>query len=123
MHLNYAPKDPRYAFAPGWHAIVTRRAGAVLGAFLITLVASTDLFADSFRCGRKLIRTGDSSEVLRQRCGEPRGRDSGQEELWLQGNLQKIHVERWYYKQGSRSLERIVLVYRGTIVGIRTGGR
>lgn len=79
--------------------------------------------ADSYRCGRKLIRTGDSaSEVLRV-CGEPKYRDRGQEQLRLSGTTQKLNVERWYYKKSRRSLEHIVLLHRGKVVAIEVGSR
>ena len=102
---------------------VARRVIGVLGVALLVLTMATDATADSFRCGRKLVRTGDSPETLRQRCGEPQGRDFGEEELRLQGNVQKVRVERWYYKPSSRQLQNIVLIYRGEIVAIRTGDR
>lgn len=95
----------------------------ILGVFIIMLGMPSDGYADSFRCGRKLVQTGDSPEDLRLRCGEPRSLDRAQEELWYQGKRQKVRVERWHYKQGSRKLEHIVLIYHGEIVGIRTGSR
>ena len=67
------------------------------------------LIADSFRCGRKVIRSGDSSVDLAQKCGEPQSRDSAQEELWLDRSQKKVRVERWHYKQGSNTLARVVL--------------
>ena len=79
--------------------------------------------ADSFRCGRKVVRTGDSPAELRQRCGDPLEQDSGYAEFWQNGRLQKVRVKRWHYKPGTRKLERIVLIYKGEIVGIQTGDR
>ena len=96
-------------------------------AALMGLLASAlfwpSLEADSFRCGSKVVRTGDSPQELRQRCGDPQGQDSGYEEFWLDGKLQNVRVKRWYYKKGSRQLARIVLIYRGEIVAIQTGER
>jgi len=42
---------------------------------------------------------------------------------WLQGATQQVSVERWYYKQSGRSLERIVLLHRGRVVAIDVGSR
>ena len=112
-----------HSLRPGPRPKPARRVKCILGIALLVLGMATDATADSFRCGRKLVRTGDSPETLRQRCGEPQGRDSGQEELRLQGNVQKVRVERWYYKTSSRQLQNIVLIYRGEIVAIRTGDR
>ncbi len=49
--------------------------------------------------------------------------DSGTEALWLPEGHQRVRVERWYYKSGDRRLERIVLLYRGEVVAVRTGSR
>jgi len=79
--------------------------------------------ADSYRCGQKLIRTGDSPADVLRVCGEPRYRDRGQESVVLEGAPQRLTVERWYYRQGSRSLEHVVMLYRGQVVRIAAGGR
>ena len=87
------------------------------------IMLSAPVSADSFRCGRKVIRTGDSSADVMQKCGSPQSRDSASEEVWLNRTQQKIRVERWHYKQGTSKLGRVVLVYRGEVVGVRTGSR
>jgi hypothetical protein len=79
--------------------------------------------ADSYRCGRKLIRTGDSAADVLRICGEPKHKDRGKQLLRLQGTLQNISVERWYYKKSRRSLEHAVLLHRGRVVAIEAGGR
>jgi hypothetical protein len=94
---------------------------------LLTLALSgllvSDVIADSYRCGRKLVRSGDSPVRLVQLCGEPRFRDSGTESFEREGKRIETRVQRWYYKKSRRSLERIVLIYRGEIVDIRVGDR
>jgi hypothetical protein len=87
------------------------------------LLAVQDLAADSFRCGRKVIRTGDSPAALLERCGEPRYRSRSYAELDIGEGIRKVRVEQWHYKLSERSFERIVLLYRGEIVAIETGGR
>lgn len=82
-----------------------------------------ELAADSMRCGRALVRTGDSPAALLERCGEPNYRGRGYAEVQTHKGKQRIRVERWHYKRNERSLERIVLVYRGEIVGMETGRR
>jgi hypothetical protein len=91
--------------------------------FLIGWSSLPGAMADSLRCGGKIVRNGDTPEELRRRCGEPMRRDFVQEQFWLEGGLQRVRLERWYYKPGSRALERIVLIYQGEIIGIRTGER
>ena len=86
-------------------------------------VLSRAVFADSYRCGQKLVREGDSTARLLALCGEPRFKDSGTERIRVKGTDADKRVQRWYYKKSSRSLERIVLIYAGNIVGIKTGRR
>lgn len=92
--------------------------------FLLVACSLTgEASADSFRCGRKVIREGDSrSEVLR-RCGEPRYKDRGREIVSVDRNRKKVSVERWYYKKSSRSLERVVMIHGGRVVAVEIGGR
>jgi hypothetical protein len=82
------------------------------GFFLaIVLVFPSPVSADSIRCGRKVIRSGDSSAELMQKCGEPQSRDSAQEELWLNRTQQKVRVGGGI--QARRQADAVVLVYRG----------
>jgi hypothetical protein len=90
-------------------------------ATLWTLCAGAQ--ADSYRCGRQLIRTGDSAADVLQVCGEPRYKDRGQETLRLGGAEKSASVERWYYKKSRRSLEHVVLIHKGRVVAIEVGGR
>jgi hypothetical protein len=79
--------------------------------------------ADSFRCGRKVIRSGDSPADLLAKCGEPRHKDKGYEDLRGRGSQKKVRVERWHYKKSSRSLEQVVLIHKGRIIAIKSGQR
>jgi hypothetical protein len=81
------------------------------------------LLADSYRCGRKVVRSGDSSADLIRKCGEPRRKDSGRERLRMDGQMQEVRVQRWYYQRNSRSIERAVLLRDGRIVAIRVNTR
>lgn len=93
----------------------------LLSAFFVSI--SVSLGADSYRCGRKLIHSGDSSAEVLRICGEPRYRDRGHESVRLGGARKKLPVERWYYKKSKRSLEHIVMIYRGRVIEITTGSR
>lgn len=87
------------------------------------LLMSASLAADSFRCGRKVVRSGDSQSQLLSTCGEPKRRDSAQEALWIGSSQKNVKVQRWYYKTSGRSLERVVWLYQGKIVAVHTGKR
>lgn len=100
----------------------TRYTGfALAGAILWVLCAAAQ--ADSYRCGRKLIRSGDSAADVLQVCGEPRYKDRGQETLRVGGAEKSASVERWYYRKSNRSLEHVVLIHKGRVVRIEVGGR
>ena len=87
------------------------------------LLTGPDPSADSYRCGRKLIRSGDSTADLLRLCGKPRFKDRGVETVRIDGSLQEARVERWYYRKSMRSLGRVVLIYRGRVAGIEVEAR
>ena len=66
--------------------------------------------ADSYRCGRQLVKDGDSAARLLRLCGEPRRRDSGTETVMVEGAWGPQRVQRWYYRKNRRSLEYVVMV-------------
>jgi hypothetical protein len=90
---------------------------------LMLLLFTSDMAADSYRCGRKLVRTGDSSGDLLRICGEPHHKDRGTEKIYANGKTINARVERWYYRKNSRSVERMVLLQGGRIVAIELGSK
>lgn len=91
--------------------------------FLAACLGVQSAAADSMRCGRKVVRNGDSAATLLEHCGEPRYRARTNAEIETSDGRRNVKVEQWHYKQSERSLERIVLIYRGAIVAVRTGRR
>lgn len=101
-----------------------RKASCTAVLALATLLALPSFsVADSYRCGRKLIRTGDSSSDVLRVCGEPAAKDRGRADVRDGGATRNVAVERWHYKRSSRSLSRIVNIYRGRVVSIEVGRR
>ena len=92
-------------------------------AFATLWVVCSEIQADSYRCGRKLIRTGDSAADVLRVCGEPGYKDRGQQMLRQGGVEKSARVERWYYRKSRRSLEHVVLIHQGRVVAIEYGGR
>lgn len=88
-------------------------------AMLLPLIAQSD----SYRCGRKIVRNGDTSSELLRICGKPLHKDRGKARIRINGSMREASVQRWYYKKNARSLERIILIYKGNIAGIETGSR
>lgn len=92
---------------------------------LLTLVffLATEAVADSYRCGRKLVHSGDSVSDLLRICGEPIYKGRGKETVKIDGVPRKASVQRWHYRKNQRSLEYIFLIYQGKIEAIEVGGR
>ena len=97
-------------------------AGGCLAAFLLA-ASGPQALADSFRCGKQLIRTGDTETQVLARCGEPQSRDAVKREYWVNGLLQKVQLQRWHYHPAGGKLPREVLIYQGAVVGISLGDR
>lgn len=95
----------------------------ILLALCLWVSSLPDTMADSYRCGRTVVRDGDSVIKLLTVCGEPRLRASGDGIIRIDGVRKKTRVQRWYYTRSSRSLEHVVLIYRGRIAAIEVGGR
>lgn len=90
---------------------------------ILSFAVVSDAMADSYRCGRKVVRDGDSTSYLLKICGEPRFKDNGSSMIEVEGVRRKTRVQRWYYKKSSRSLEHIILIHGGKIAAIEVGGR
>lgn len=100
--------------------------GKIVSAFGLALLLALqfqEAAADSYRCGRKLIRSGDSPADVLRVCGEPQRKDRAHETIRVNGTTQSLPVERWFYRQGRRSLQHMVLIYRGKVVAIEASGR
>ena len=95
----------------------------LLTVMLLALIDTGTAQADSFRCGRKIIKTGDTSGDLVRACGDPDHKDRSQERIRIDGVSKNARVERWYYRRSGRSLERIVYIYRGRVAAIDVGRR
>ena len=116
------------------HAETARREGhsavilpgllpVLLVALLLSMWPALDAEADSFRCGRKVVRSGDAQSTVLAVCGEPQRKDTAQEAIWTGSSQKTVRVNRWYYKSSSRKLERVVLLYQGKVIAVETGGR
>lgn len=87
------------------------------------LLPTEHLWADSFRCGQKLVRSGDDQSELLRICGDPIRKDSAQERVGSGSSQKTVKVQRWYYKSSGRKLERVVMIHEGKIIAVRTTGR
>lgn len=100
-----------------------RQITALVSCAIGLLLTAQLAVADSFRCGRKVIRSGDSPATLMRYCGEPAYRGRGYADVDTGDGQRQVKVEQWHYKLGERALEHIVYVYRGKVVGVDVGRR
>ena len=84
---------------------------------LITLV-SAYATADSFRCGRKVVKLGESSNALIKKCGNPVRKYSSKEVLSTQGHQKSLGVSNWVYERRGKK-DMIVSVRSGTVMKLQ----
>jgi hypothetical protein len=83
---------------------------------LFLLIAlSGSLLADSFRCGRKIVKTGESSNALIKKCGQPVRKLKSNEQVKLDGQQKRTAVSNWVYERRNKK-DMIVSVKNGTVV-------
>lgn len=86
--------------------------------FTIFILLSNDIFADSFRCGRKIVKSGDSGNMLIKKCGKPVRKFSSKQKSVDNGRVSNVPVSNWVYeRRGKRDM--IVSVRNGAIVNIQ----
>jgi hypothetical protein len=85
--------------------------------FALLACLSWTASADSFRCGRKIVKTGDTVNVLMKKCGKPQRKFSSRKVISENGRQAKVGVSNWVY-QRARKRDIIVSVRGGTVVQI-----
>jgi len=84
--------------------------------FLVLL--SSDVGADSVRCGRLVVKTGESANALMKKCGSPVRKYSSKEAIKENGVLSRLSVSNWVYVRKGKK-DRVVSVRSGTVVKIQ----
>ena len=74
---------------------------------IILLLVAAPSWARSIRCGNELVRVGDPTIELLQRCGEP--------DLKELLNTDGLIAERWTYNCGSLRFMRIITLKGGVV--------
>lgn len=85
---------------------------------LILTFLSWNASADSFRCGRKIVKTGDTVNTLIKKCGKPQRKFSGKTKVNENGRQSRVAVSNWVY-QRSRKMDVVVSVRSGSVVQVR----
>jgi len=85
--------------------------------FAVIIIFSSSVFADSIRCGRKVVKTGDSTNTLIKKCGKPVRKFSSKEKINDGGNRSNTSVSNWVYTRGGKK-DMIVSVRSGSVIKI-----
>lgn len=76
--------------------------------------------ADGFRCGSRLVLTGDSVARLTRACGQPDSTFKARTEVNEQGRQKQVSVTQLVYQRG-RNKDIIVSIRDGKVVQISRG--
>ena len=89
---------------------------------ILLIVLLTSIFinanADSFRCGRALVKANESANALIKKCGEPVRKYSSKETISENGRHSKVGVSNWVYERHGKK-DMIVSVRNGTVTKIQ----
>lgn len=86
--------------------------------FTIFMLVSSSTIADSFRCGRTIVKGGESSNALIKKCGQPVRKFSSKETLTENGRQSRVNVSNWVYERSGKK-DMIVSVHSGTVIKIK----
>jgi len=90
----------------------------ILVLFLTFMCFTANVPADSFRCGRKIVVTGDTVNTLIEKCGNPKRKFGSKETISDGGRQAKVAVSNWVFERGRKN-DIIVSVRRGEVVKIQ----
>jgi hypothetical protein len=83
----------------------------------LSLLAACRADADSFRCGTRLVITGDPVSRLLRLCGPPALKIRSQETVGRGSRASGASVSKWLYERG-RKRDVVVSVKNGLVVKI-----
>jgi len=85
---------------------------------VLLIPLSWSVSADSLRCGRKIVKTGDTVNTLIRKCGKPQRKFSARATVSENGRRSKVAVSNWVYHR-TRKKDMVVSVRRGSVVQVR----
>ena len=86
--------------------------------FTIFIFVFSSTSADSFRCGRTIVKGGESSTALTKKCGQPIRKFSSKETITENGRRSRVSVSNWVYERSGKK-DMIVSVHSGTVIKIK----
>lgn len=85
---------------------------------IIFILFSINSSADSFRCGRALVKVDESTNALIKKCGNPIRKYSSKQLITDQGRQKRVGVSNWVYERKGKK-DMIVSIYAGTVMKIQ----
>jgi len=85
---------------------------------ILILVFSGNVVAGSFRCGRSLVKVGESNNALIKKCGNPVRKYSSKETVNERGHSVQVGVSNWVYERNGKK-DMIVSIRSGAVVKIQ----
>ena len=99
--------------------------GKLVTAFVVALIASATVHADSMRCGNKIVNESATLDELVTKCGQPKDRKVVKEDQYaINPNGARVKTggqtvkERWIYQPTPGTLPMAVQILDGKIVSI-----
>ena len=86
--------------------------------FITLILVSIDTPADSFRCGRSIVKVGESINALTKKCGKPVRKYSSKEMVKNEGHQKRVGVSNWVYERGGKK-DMLISVYGGEVIKIQ----
>ena len=84
------------------------------------VVFSLPTHADSLKCGKKLVSTGDTKSEVLFICGNPNIKDYvGVEKI----GDQYVHIDHWTYYQNEGKFMKILIFYDSILKSVKNGPR
>ena len=84
----------------------------------IFLLLSINAPADSFRCGRALVKVNESTNALIRKCGKPIRKFTSKQMITDPGRQKRVGVSNWVYERKGKK-DMIVSIYAGTVMKIQ----
>ena len=85
---------------------------------IVSMLVSGNVIAESFRCGRTIVKPGESSNALIKKCGKPVRKFSSNEMIKDHGHQKRVGVSNWVYERRGKK-DMIISVQGGSVVKIQ----
>jgi len=85
---------------------------------ILFVLVSSNILAGSFRCGRTLVKAGESSNALIKKCGNPVRKYSSKELVNDEGHRKQVGVTNWVYERRGKK-DMIVSIHSGSVIKIQ----